>query len=512
MKARSTMASWNGVRMRTLRIGADPDAIPRSVTLPASWSDSAAAALAALAPGQGAIGLAQAASAWLDRIAAAEAEEEGGNDLPRRLAGLLGSRAATAGESVWRGQTGDAAAGKAAADEAATFVVNLAAFARPGAGFEVDAYVDALQAAVAALRRLGGASAQILLGNLDACLAIIGLDYDSQPARDVAACLIALASATIHPDTAPRHGRTATPPQQCLVPRLASRAAEAWRSAVARTQCQELELFPRPVAIESGFSSPGPVDALLGFEACGIAPVFSPLAADGSLAESTLARLAARGISPAAAFAASLDGRPVLRGTDHGAEQAMHRAVRPFIDRVPPPALVHMRKAAGGSAFPVRRHLPPRHGGFTQKASIGGHRLYLRTGEYADGTIGELAISPVRESPAQRGLMDAFSQAVSIGLQHGVPLEAYVDAFAYSQFGPHGAVEGDAAVGQASSVLDYAFRSLAAAYLGCALEDAPRDAPQDAEAQDDAASGDEVLLPLDLPPASARRRRLRLVG
>ncbi len=494
MKARSATAPWNGVRMRTLQIGADPDTRQRAVTLPAGWSDSAAAALACLAPGHGAVSLAGAALVWIDRIAASVPDDDG---LPRRLAVLLRAQAAAAGEGVWRGDTRDAP----------SFVVNLAAFAQPGTSFDLDLYVDALETVSVALRGLGGTGTRLLLGNLDACLAMLGLDYDSDPARDIAACLTALATATIHADAAPRHGLAVAPPRHCLVPHLAARALEAWQRAVARMPAPTPELFPRPVGIESGFSAPGPVDALLGFEACGIAPVFSPLSADGTLAESTLARLAARGISPAAALAASLDGRAVLRPADAAAVQAMHRAVRPFVDRVPAPAPSHAAMIKRDRASPRRRDLPSRHGGFTQKASVGGHRLYLRTGEYADGTIGELAISPVRDSPAQRGLMEAFSQAVSVGLQHGVPLDAYVDAFAYTSFGPHGAVEGDAAVGQASSILDYAFRALALAYLGRALPDAPQ--------EDTTAPADEVMLPLDLPSVrtvSARRRDLRLVG
>ncbi len=157
-----------------------------------------------------------------------------------------------------------------------------------------------------------------------------------------------------------------------------------------------------------------------------------------------------------------------------------------------------------------RRELPARHGGFTQKASVGGHRLFLRTGEYEDGSLGEVAIIPVRDGAAQRGLMEAFGQAVSLGLQHGVPLDAYVEAFAYSRIGPHGTVEGDSSVGTASSLLDYAFRTLAHAYGGRILPDAPE---QDAAPE---AAPVEALLPLDLPRASnggvRQHHGLRLVG
>ncbi|NVN12973.1 TSCPD domain-containing protein, partial [Nguyenibacter vanlangensis] len=157
----------------------------------------------------------------------------------------------------------------------------------------------------------------------------------------------------------------------------------------------------------------------------------------------------------------------------------------------------------------VRRHLPARHGGFTQKASVGGHRLFLRTGEYEDGTLGEIALTPARESAVARGLMDALGQAVSIGLQYGAPLDDYVAAFAYTRFGPAGTVEGDPVAAYATSLLDYAFRALSDAYLGNRLPDAPH--------QDPVADAPSPMLPLDLPATPGetpprRAGRLRLVG
>jgi hypothetical protein len=145
--------------------------------------------------------------------------------------------------------------------------------------------------------------------------------------------------------------------------------------------------------------------------------------------------------------------------------------------------------------------LPARHTGRTQKASIAGHRLFLRTGEHADGSLGEIAVAMPKESAAFRGLLEAFGQAVSLGLQHGVPLDEFVDAFVATRFGAAGAVEGDAAVPRATSVLDYVFRSLAAHYLG------RTDLPQP-EVEDEPAA--LPLLPLDFPAADAPRR-LRVV-
>lgn len=502
--------------MRRVHAGADPDAPTRVVTLPADWDDAAAAALAGLAPGQAGVSLAQAATRLISTLANDPAAAP---DLAARLVLLLLRRAACPGTSVWQGSR----------LEPAVFTLNLAAFVEPGCGFDEAGFTAAIGSVTEALGLLGavpGKPGRLLLGNLDACLAALGLDYDSDAARDTAACLTALATACAHPGRTTLQGVRQDPPLRCAVPRLAARARDAWKQAHAAAADTNAELFQREVRIDTGFSAPGPADALLGFEACGIAPIFSPLRPDGRLTASTLARLAARGMTPEAAFAASLAGETILQPADFASVQAMHRAVAPFIDRVTAPATSHRpaRPAServslqdqASAAVPARRELPSRHGGFTQKASVGSHRLYLRTGEYADGSLGEVTISPVRDGPAQRGLMDAFSQAVSIGLQHGVPLEAYVDAFAYSGFGPNGVVEGDPSISSATSLLDYAFRTLAQAYLGRAMPDAPQRDPS----LDEAA----VLLPLELPhvgeagtrspprPAIRQRHGLRLIG
>jgi hypothetical protein len=154
-----------------------------------------------------------------------------------------------------------------------------------------------------------------------------------------------------------------------------------------------------------------------------------------------------------------------------------------------------------------RRELPPRRAGYTQKASVGGHKLFLKTGEYADGTLGEIFVALPKEGPALRGLMDSFAIAVSLGLQHGVPLEAFAEAFAGTSFGPAGTVEGDPAVRRAGSLLDYMFRHLAVHYLG------RTDLPEAAPAPEEAAAEGPPLLPLELPTdATARRRGFRVVG
>jgi len=113
-----------------------------------------------------------------------------------------------------------------------------------------------------------------------------------------------------------------------------------------------------------------------------------------------------------------------------------------------------------------RRRLPQRRKGYTQKAIVGGHKVYLRTGEYEDGKLAEVFIDMHKEGSAFRSLMNNFAIAISIGLQYGVPLEEYVEAFTFTRFEPAGMVEGNDAIKMATSLLDYIFRELAISYLG----------------------------------------------
>jgi len=113
-----------------------------------------------------------------------------------------------------------------------------------------------------------------------------------------------------------------------------------------------------------------------------------------------------------------------------------------------------------------RARLPGRRKGYTQKAIVGGHKVYLRTGEYENGQLGEIFIDMHKEGAAFRSLMNNFAIAISIGLQYGVPLEEYVDSFTFTRFEPSGMVEGNEVIKMATSVLDYIFRELAVSYLG----------------------------------------------
>ncbi len=459
---------WQGVRMRRVLAGADPDATPRRMTIPAAWEDAAAAALAGLAPGHGAVTLEAAAETWIGPIAGRAVAS--GLDVPLgdALRTLLLRRRAAPDEALWQGRACSAA-------EAPRMVLNLAAFHEPGLGFDVAAFAEAVQTAVLALGFAAGRGTTPTIGfaDLDGLVAAAGLPYASQGARDLA----------------------------CRVTRLLQERLDA---AAAR-----LPTLPRPVAT---IAPAGAAEALLGAETAGLAPAFSPLGADGGLSRATRAFLAARARSPEAVLAAMLAGESPLPSASVADHAAMHDALAPLLGRLP------ARPVADGLPRPPnsRRELPARRAGYTQRAAVGGHTLFLRTGEYADGTLGEIAIASPKEGPAFRGLMDSFAGAVSVGLQHGVPLEAFVEALTGTRFGPAGAVEGDPGVARATSLVDYAFRHLAASYLHRDLPlETPDEPAADAAPAGEAAAGAAPLLPLDLPAEvspRARRRALRLVS
>ncbi len=115
---------------------------------------------------------------------------------------------------------------------------------------------------------------------------------------------------------------------------------------------------------------------------------------------------------------------------------------------------------------PGRRRLPDRRKGYIQKAIVGGHKVYLHTGEFDDGELGEIFIDMHKEGAAFRSLMNNFAIAISLGLQYGVPLEEFVDAYVFTRFDPSGPVEGNDQIKNATSIIDYIFRELAISYLG----------------------------------------------
>ncbi|MGB0911597.1 MAG: vitamin B12-dependent ribonucleotide reductase, partial [Nitrospirales bacterium] len=153
-----------------------------------------------------------------------------------------------------------------------------------------------------------------------------------------------------------------------------------------------------------------------------------------------------------------------------------------------------------------RRPLPTRRVGYTQKAVVGGHKIYLRTGEYKDGTIGEIFLDMHKEGAAFRSLMNCFSIAISLGLQHGVPLEEYVEAFLFTRFEPNGPVKLNDHIKMSTSIIDYIFRELAITYLG--RHDLEQVAPEDLRSDsvrpdpDDADDGQEFADPKALASTS----------
>lgn len=130
------------------------------------------------------------------------------------------------------------------------------------------------------------------------------------------------------------------------------------------------------------------------------------------------------------------------------------------------PAQIAPAAAAEAPAQVERRRLPERRKGYIQKSTVGGHKVYLHTGEYDDGELGEIFIDLHKEGAAFRSLMNNFAISISIGLQYGVPLEEYVDAFLFTRFEPAGEVRGNDTIRHATSILDYIFRELAVSYLG----------------------------------------------
>jgi ribonucleoside-diphosphate reductase alpha chain len=478
--------------MRRVEIGADPDSPTRHVTLPAAWEDGAASALAALtsgegpASGDGPVSLAQAARVWAAPL---------GPELEKRVLRLLLLRRAAPTEAAWSGRTQDNPG----------YVLNLRAFLTADGYFEADAFGAAVETAVEALAVLAPGARDLFIGMADLArlLAAVGVRYDSDAARDVARCLAALLRG--HADAASaRSGDAGTlrsvypePPPHSVVPGLAEAAGSARANAGVRH------------LVTASIRTPGVAEMLLGVETGGIAPCFGWVSEDGDLTLTARDWLGARGMSGERALAIQLSGGSPFPAIGESAYAAMHDAVAPYLHRMPPrPVSLTVQ-----SDPVVKRDLPGRRRGYTHQASLAGHKVLLRTGEYDDGSLGEIVIALSKEGAAFKGLMEAFATAVSLGLQHGVMLETFVDAFTFTRFGPAGAVEGDPAVRHATSFLDYAFRHLAANYLG--RRDIPAAEFEPADTVGDGPRDQAPLLPLDLPAEAsprARRRSLRVVG
>src|SRR6185436_14504804 len=138
-----------------------------------------------------------------------------------------------------------------------------------------------------------------------------------------------------------------------------------------------------------------------------------------------------------------------------------------------------------------RPRLPDRRAGYTQKAVVGGHKVYLRTGNYEDGSLGEIFLDMHKEGAAFRSLMNCFAIAISLGLQHGVPLDEFVDAFVFTRFEPNGFVNGNHRLRMSNSVIDYILRELAITY---------RERDDLAQITDEDLRGDAAGRPSSHPP------------
>ena len=482
--------SWHGVRTRKALATPDPDAPARRVTLPASWDDRAAEALAALAPGEGPVTLEDAANGWIAPITLRAQRAGMEVDLATALHTMLIARRGAPSDQVWRG----------GGFKSPGFVLNLPAFHSPDHGFDAQGFASAAETAATAMVLLSPASANFGIGmsDLSGLLAAMGLDYDSDAARATASALAFVLRAQSDRVSAA----------------LAEKFGALSESEMIAPQRHDLAkgVAPLPVGTPlrhvatTSIAAPCIAEALLGIETGGIAPAFSPLTDAGTLTATARATLAARGMTAEAALAATLAGRSPFAQPGSAAHACMHDAVSPYIQSMP-------QRPVAITASETRRSLPARRAGYTQKAAVGGHKLFLRTGEYADGSLGEIFIGLHKEGPAFRGLMDNFAIAISLGLQNGVKLSDFVEAFTFTRFGPAGQVEGDPAVARATSLLDYVFRNLAANYLG--QTDLPEAEDEAYDTLGDGARDRAPLLPLDLPQedgARIRRKGLRLVA
>jgi hypothetical protein len=493
--------SWHGIRQTTCHGAADPEQAPVTVKLPSAWGQAAADALAALLPDRGAVEITRAAEAWIAPITARAATAGLPEAIGPALHGLLARRQAGPSGDIWRNQPGSAPG----------FVFNPNGFLDNAGGFDVAGFGDAVDTAVTALTLAAPGAHRLSLGftDLHLFLARLGLTYDAPAARDLAQTLAAFMAARASAASARLLARGAAPghavecgqfPEACVLPALTIAGRDAQAAALRAGTCRHQALL--------GFAADPAVEALLGAETVNFAPALSPLNGDGLLAHWAQARLAWLGLSAEAALARQLAGEVLFAAAKPAAHAAMYEVLAPFFAAMParPVPLPAPRQTAPRDMLPARRT------GYTQKASIGGHKLFLSTGEYANGRLGEIFIALHKEGSAFRGLMDAFAIAVSLGLQHGVELEQFVEAFTFTRFGPAGTVEGDPAVPAATSLIDYVFRNLAVNYLG-QTNLAPA-LPEAADTVGDGASDRAPLLPLGLPePAPRERRRaLKLVS
>jgi hypothetical protein len=502
---------FDGMPLWRLRAAAEPEATPRAIALPVDWEEEEGAAIAGLAPGSGPVVFPRLAEGWISVLAMrgrklgilADAPEQ--DAFAEALRALLIDRRGAPGAAIWRGE----------AKGPARFVLNLPAFLDPDGSFDTAGYARAVALGVRALDIWTGAKcARLSLGfaDLAGLIAGFGLPYDSPGARAVGAAIAALTRGAAEAESgriADRLGArepvallAPAPPGETPVPGLAAAARAALDAAAGCAGLRHQGLV--------ALTTPDAAERLLGAETGGVAPPNGAtrftLDRQGWVAE----------VPTRAALRIGRDkAEALLAPPPHAAFVAMAQAVSPFLHAaVPVPAAeAAVARPPAPAPLPRQSGLPMRPTGAVYRASVGGHKVVLRTTEDAVGHLTEVTVSLSKEGAAYRSLMDAMMQAVSIGLAAGVKLDQYVEAYAYTRFGPAGAVEGDPAIGRATSVLDWAFRRLALDYLG--RRDLADPGDMEEAANDTAAHAAAQLSLLDLPEAPsprARRKQLKLVG
>lgn len=215
----------------------------------------------------------------------------------------------------------------------------------------------------------------------------------------------------------------------------------------------------RDLLAGEGFGLPDEASFVLDVARLARKHLAGPVVADGSLWESSMVSAAAE-----AGLCVLLGAQP--EGQSAATSERMEAVLALVEDMTD-----EFAEDQAAAPWPVqqavqRTRLPDRRKGYIQKATVGGHKVYLHTGEFDDGSLGEIFIDMHKEGAAFRSLMNNFAIAVSLGLQYGVPLDEYVDAFVFTRFEPAGEVTGNDRITKATSILDYLFRELAISYLG----------------------------------------------
>jgi ribonucleoside-diphosphate reductase alpha chain len=346
--------------------------------------------------------------------------------------------------------------------------INLATFGADmaGIGETVSVWAETLRKNV----RKTDAAGTISLTGFAAVFARLGLPYDSDEARQLAADIadaamsaagdrVIIAASEPSGDLArlmEADSRGLSPIPDVLVQTAEGRQLRA--SVIAGLKTLGLGLTDKGAM--TAFARPAPesviaLASVLETRLNGPAPANVALPADaGPDVTARLMRLAGRsGLSSMAINRQGSGLTQMLDDIDEDLEPGDERIVEKIIEKI-------VEKPVD------RRKMPDRRKGYIQKATVGGHKVYLHTGEFDSGELGEIFIDMHKEGAAFRSLMNNFAIAISIALQYGVPLEEFVDAFVFTRFEPAGDVEGNDSIRHATSILDYLFRELAVSYLG----------------------------------------------